>query len=290
MTFLIFIFGLMLAVGLYFISADLLKLPTLAAEKAMLSAQHSEKKPSQTIETMLNRFAVKLSRVLPMNEYKKDKLTKTLSAAGMEMSPELYMSEALVKAGAIALLALPCLALAPLLSPIALFLAILIYLKEIRKADEAMSKKRGKIEAELPRLSATLEQELKASRDVLSILENYKKSAGVELALELDILTADMRSSSYEAALVRFEGRIGSAMLSDIVRGLIGVLRGDDGGTYFQMLSHDMKQLELQRLKAEANKIPGRIRKYSFIMLMCFTLTYAVVIVSEILKSLGTMF
>ena len=290
MTFLIFIFGLMLAVGLYFISADLLKLPTLAAEKAMLSAQRSEKKQSQTIETILNGFAVKLSRVLPMNEYKKDKLTKTLSAAGMEMSPELYMSEALVKAGAIALLALPCLALAPLLSPIALFLAILIYLKEIRKADEAMSKKRGKIEAELPRLSATLEQELKASRDVLSILENYKKSAGVELALELDILTADMRSSSYEAALVRFEGRIGSAMLSDIVRGLIGVLRGDDGGTYFQMLSHDMKQLELQRLKAEANKIPGRIRKYSFIMLMCFTLTYAVVIVSEILKSLGTMF
>ena len=290
MTFLIFIFGLMLAVGLYFISADLLKLPTLAAEKAMLSAQRSEKKQSQTIETILNGFAVKLSRVLPMNEYKKDKLTKTLSAAGMEMSPELYMSEALVKAGAIALLALPCLALAPLLSPIALFLAILIYLKEIRKADEAMSKKRGKIEAELPRLSATLEQELKASRDVLSILENYKKSAGVALALELDILTADMRSSSYEAALVRFEGRIGSAMLSDIVRGLIGVLRGDDGGTYFQMLSHDMKQLELQRLKAEANKIPGRIRKYSFIMLMCFTLTYAVVIVSEILKSLGTMF
>lgn len=280
----------MLAVGLYFISADLLKLPTLAAEKAMLSAQRSEKKQSQTIETILNRFAVKLSRVLPMNEYKKDKLTKTLSAAGMEMSPELYMSEALVKAGAIALLALPCLELAPLLSPIALFLAILIYLKEIRKADEAMSKKRGKIEAELPRLSATLEQELKASRNVLSILENYKKSAGVELALELDILTADMRSSSYEAALVRFEGRIGSAMLSDIVRGLIGVLRGDDGGTYFQMLSHDMKQLELQRLKAEANKIPGRIRKYSFIMLMCFTLTYAVVIVSEILKSLGTMF
>ena len=118
----------MLAVGLYFISADLLKLPTLAAEKAMLSAQRSEKKQSQTIETILNGFAVKLSRVLPMNEYKKDKLTKTLSAAGLDMTPELYMSAAIVKAGAIALLALPCLALAPLLSPIALFLAILICL------------------------------------------------------------------------------------------------------------------------------------------------------------------
>lgn len=99
-----------------------------------------------------------------------------------------------------------------------------------------------------------------------------------------------MRSSSYEAALVRFEGRIGSAMLSDITRGLTGVLRGDDGCAYFQMLAHDMKQLELQHLKAEANKIPGKIRVFSFVMLMCFTLTYAVVIVSEILKSLGTMF
>ena len=280
----------MLAVGLYFISADLLKLPTLAAEKAMLSARRSKRKPGQTIETILSSVAVKLSRILPMNEYKRDKLSKTLSAAGLDMTPELYMSVAIVKAGAIALLALPCMAFAPLLSPVALFLAILIYMKEVRKADETLAEKRGKIESELPRLSATLEQELKASRDVLSILENFKKSAGTDFAAELDIPTADMRSSSYEAALVRFEGRIGSAMLSDVVRGLIGVLRGDDGRTYFQMLSHDMKQLELQRLKAEANKIPGKIRKYSFVMLMCFTLTYAVVIVSEILSSLGTMF
>ena len=58
-----------------------------------------------------------------------------------------------------------------------------------------------------------------------------------------------MRSGSYEAALTRFEARFNSPLLSDIVRGLIGVLRGDNGVHYFQMLSHDMKQLELQRLK-----------------------------------------
>ena len=40
------------------------------------------------------------------------------------------------------------------------------------------------------------------------------------------MLTADMRSSSYEAALIRFEARMGSAIISDIVRGLIGILRG----------------------------------------------------------------
>ena len=122
------------------------------------------------------------------------------------------------------------------------------------------------------------------------MLEHYKKNAGEEFARELDIVTADMRSSSYEAALTRFESRLNSPMLSDITRGLIGVLRGDDGGMYFQMLSHDMKQLELQRLKAEALKIPPKIRVFSFLMLMCFLMMYMVVIIFEIIRSLGGMF
>ena len=134
------------------------------------------------------------------------------------------------------------------------------------------------------------EQELGASRDVLTILENYKRHAGPDFARELDVLTADMRSSSYEAALVRFEGRLASPMLSDIVRGLIGVLRGDDGRVYFQMLSHDMKQLELQRLKAQAAKIPPKIRVYSFVMLVCFMFIYIVVILMQILTSMGGLF
>jgi tight adherence protein C len=79
-------------------------------------------------------------------------------------------------------------------------------------------------------------------------------------------------------------------MLSDITRGLIGVLRGDDSSVYFQMLAHDMKQLELQRLKAQALKIPPKIRVFSFIMLTCFILTYIAIIVYEILRSLTGMF
>ncbi|MSU03380.1 secretion protein F, partial [Tissierella sp. DSM 105185] len=166
----------------------------------------------------------------------------------------------------------------------------LVYFKEIRRADEELNEKRNKIEKELPRFVATITQELKASRDVLSMLENFKKNAGIDFANELDILTADMRSSSYEAALTRFQARINSPMLSDITRGLIGVLRGDDGSMYFQMLSHDMKQLELQRLKAEAMKIPPKIRVFSFIMLMCFMGVYISIIIYEIIRSFSGLF
>ena len=71
-------------------------------------------------------------------------------------------------------------------------LAVLSYFKETRKADEQLKAKRDQIEGELPRFVATVEQSLKASRDVLAMLEAYKKNAGPAFANELDVLTADM--------------------------------------------------------------------------------------------------
>ena len=290
MTIYLFLFGVLLGLGLFFIAADLLKLPTLATQKAMLSAGKQAKAKPKTTEALLHTAAVRLSAYIPMDEYKRSRMANVLSAAGLSEAPELFMAKAIVKSAAIALAVIPCLVVLPLLAPIVLFLAVLVYFKEIRKADEALAEKRGKIESELPRFVATITQELKASRDVLSMLENFKKNAGEDFAAELDVLTADMRSSSYEAALTRFEARFNSPMLSDIVRGLIGVLRGDDGRIYFQMLSHDMKQLELQRLKAQAAKIPPKIRVYSFVMLVCFMLIYIVVILMQILTSMGGLF
>lgn len=289
MQLLILLFGIFFGFGMFFILADLLKLPSLATGKAMLSATKQSGEKAKTLETMLNGLAVKLAKYIPIDEYKKIRMKNTLNAAGMSETPEEFTANAILKAGLIATAVIPCLLVFPLLAPVVLFLSIIIYFKEIRKADEKLSAKREKIEMELPRFVATITQELKASRDVLSMLDNYKKSAGEDFARELDIVTADMRSSSYEAALTRFESRLNSPMLSDITRGLIGVLRGDDGTMYFGMLTHDLKQLELQRLKAQALKIPPKIRVFSFLMLMCFMMMYVVVIVFEIIRSLGGM-
>ena len=290
MMMLIFTFGIFLAFGLFFILADVLKLPYLSAAKAMLSTTRAEKKAAKSIETYLMTWAVKLSKYIRMDAYRRSRMKNILKATGMNMTPEVYQAYAIVKCGAILLGVIPCLLVFPLLAPVVVFLAVMIYFKETRRADEKLKVKRDEIENELPRFVANVEQELKNSRDVLSIIENFKKNAGAAFAGELDILAADMRSSSYEAALTRFEARLNSPMLSDVVRGLIGVLRGDDSAVYFQMLAHDFKQLELQKLKSEAQKIPPKIRVFSFIMLLCFLLTYLAIIAFEILKSLGGMF
>lgn len=286
----LFFTGILIAAGLFLILADVLKLPAMGAGKAMLGAGKENKKAAKTVEAWLMTGAVKLSKYIRMDEYKRGRMTNILKASGISMTPEVYTAYAITKSGAIALGALPCLFLLPLLAPVLLILAVLTYFQEMKRADEQLWEKREQVEGELPRFVATIEQTLKASRDVLAMIETYKKNAGPAFAHELNVLTADMRSSSYEAALTRFESRLNSPMLSDVVRGLIGVLRGDDSAVYFQMLAHDFKALELQRLKGQAQKIPPKIRIFSFIMLMCFLFTYLAIIAVEILNSLGTMF
>ena len=287
---LLFLFGLFLALGLFFLAASLLHLPTIGAAKAMLGTAKQERKGAKTLETCFMILAVRLSHYIRMDEYKKSRMGNVLKASGMNLTPEVYQAYALVKAGTVLLAVIPCAILMPLLVPVVVVLALLLYFKEGQKADEKLKAKREEIEGELPRMVATIEQELKASRNVIGMLERFKGNAGQALTGELDILLADMRSSNYEAALTRFEARLNSPMLSDVVRGLIGVLRGDDSSVYFQMLAHDFKQIELQRLKAQAQKIPPKIRVFSFVMLVCFLLTYLAIICYVALESLGGMF
>lgn len=287
---LLLLFGGFLFLGMFFLAADLLKVPYMKTEKALLDTGRNNKKGSVAFDAFLLQGAMRLSHVIRMDEYRKSRMKNVLKATGIKMTPEVYQAYALTKAGLLMAGIIPCLLLFPLLTPIVVFLAVMVYFKEIQRADEMLKSKRKSIEDELPRFVANLEQELQNNRDVLSMVENFRKNAGTEFGEELGVLAADMRSSSYEAALTRFEARLNSPMLSDVVRGLIGVLRGDNSVVYFQMLAHDFKQIELQKLKSEAQKIPPKIRFFSFLMLMCFLLTYLAIIVFEIIKSLGGMF
>lgn len=284
------LFGGFLFLGMFFLAADLLKMPSLKMEKALMNTGKNSKKGTQALEAFVLGGAVRLSSAIRLDEYRKTRMKNVLKATGIKMTPEVYQAYALIKAGLLLAGIIPCLFVFPLLSPIIVFLAVMVYFKEIQRADEILKSKRKSIEDELPRFVAHLEQELQNNRDVLSMIENFRKNSGADFAEELGVLVADMRSSSYEAALTRFEARLNSPMLSDVVRGLIGVLRGDNSVVYFQMLAHDFKQLELQKLKSEAQKIPPKIRVFSFLMLMCFLLTYLAIIVFEIIKSLGGMF
>lgn len=284
------LFALCLGMGLYLILAELFKVPTYKASKAILSMGKKTKKQAKNSDAFILELAAKLSKILPMDEYKRRKLTATLRSAEIPMTAELYMAQAMIKAGLVLLCIIPCLLIAPIISPVFVVVGIGVYFSESTKADKLIQARRADIEYELPRFVATLTQELVASRDVLSILETYQKHAGKAMKNEMSITIADMRTGNFEGALTRFEARVSSAMLSDVVRGLVGVLRGDDGVVFFRMLSHDMKQLELQRLKRLALERPPKIRKYSFMLLGCMLLLYMGVMGYQIIGTMSGIF
>ena len=284
------LFGLTFSFGIYLLLIDGLKLPSNRAIKALLAIDKRKKKKTKNFEILINELSVRCSKLVKLTDYKKRILTATLKSADIKLAPETYITRAWIKAGMTLLFIIPAFLIFPIIFPVILFLAVAVYFKEIRSADEAVRSMREHIEFELPRFVSTLSQELKASRNVLSILESYKENAGTSFKKELEITVADMKSGHYESALTRLESRLGSSSFSEVSRGLIGVLRGDDGVVYFQMLAHDLKQLELQRLKKVAMKRPSKVRKYSFAMLFCFLLMYLTVMFIEIVKTLGNMF
>lgn len=283
-------FGTLFGLGAFFLLAGLLRLPTSASTKAVLTVTSRGKSQKGSINAVLFDMAARLSPLVHLDSYKRKKLEAQLKSAEIKMSPETYIAVAWVKAGLIALLIIPALLLFPILAPVIVFLAVAVYFKEQKRADEIVQQRREEIEAELPRFVNTIEQELRASRDVLNILKSYQRNAGHAMKRELEITIADMASGNEENALTRMESRIGSTMLSDVVRGLISVKRGDNGIMYFQMLSMTFKQLELQKLKLEAMKQPGKMRKYSFMLLGCFLLMYLGVLGYVVLEAFGDLF
>lgn len=290
MKILILIVFILFGTGLFLLLSGLLHLPTLRTSRVMMDAAREDKKLSKTVDALYMDGAARLSGYIRINDYKRSRMNNVLRASGLGITPEVYMAHAYLKAGSIFILVIPALYIFPLAAILLVLLGVMVYYRETRKAEEMLREKREQVEGELYRFASTITQELKNSRDVLSMLEHYKENAGPMFRRELDIVCADMRSGSYEAALTRFEARLNSPQLSDVVRGLIGVIRGDDGAVYFQMLTHDFKQAELQRLKAKAAKIPPKIRVFSFAMLVCFLATYFAIIGYEIIRSMGTLF
>ena len=285
-----YLIGLFFGIGLYLILADHFRVPYFATSKAHNNLAHRQEKKTSSLDVWLGDLAVWMARHIKLNDYKKMQLQTDLRSAGITLSPEMHIANAIVKSALIGAMAIPVAFIFPLLCPVILVLAVLIYLKSSKGVADKIKAKRKKIEYELPRLVSHIEKTLKHNRDVLYILDGYMKNAGKEMGDELEITVADMRSGNYEAALTRLEARVGSTMLSDVTRGLIGVLRGDDTDAYWANLALKFSDYQRTLLKAEAAKVPAKVKRLSMCLLICFMLMYVLVIGMQIIVSLGGLF
>ena len=275
------------AVGLALILMDRFKVPKYSVSKATHNLGKRQNQKTNPLEIWLKEIANWVSGKIRLNEYKRMQLEADLKTADMNMTPEMYVADNIVKSLFIGIFAIPVFFFNKLIAGLIVLCAIILYVNNSKKVANRIRDKRKKIEYELPRLVATIEKTLTHNRDVLGILDAYKDGAGPELKRELEITVADMRSGNYEVALTRLESRVGSAMLSDVTRGLISVIRGDETAVYWGSLVLKFSDDQRQNLKAEAEKAPKRVRKLSMVLLICFMLIYVAVIGEVLISSLG---
>ncbi len=279
-----------LSIGMYLILADLFKLPYYKTSKAIMSLSKWQKEKTSDFEMWLKSIAVFISNHLRLNDFKKSQLESDLQIARIDLTPEMFKANAIVKSMIIGVLAIPMYFIFPMLSPVVLVLAIALYNNEIRSVTKRIKAKQKKIEYELPRFVFNIEKTLKHSRDVVYMLESFKDRAEPELKHELEITIADMKSGNYESAITRLESRVGSSMMSDICRGLIGIIRGDETQMYWASLGIKFSDYQRQQLRLEAQKVPRKVKRLSMCLLLCFMLVYVVVIFSQIMSSIGVLF
>ena len=284
------IIAILCAYGLFCVLASHFNIPSFAVAKATHALGKKRNKKTSKIEIWCRNLATVIEKKLRLSDYKKAQLKADLATADMNMTPEAYVATAIVKALMIGIFAVPLWFVSPIISIMVLVVAVVMYYSHSKKVSNIIKEKRYKIESELPRFVLNIEKMLKHTRDVLYILDNYRESAGTELKRELEITVADMRSGNYEIAITRLESRVGSTMLSDVTRGLIGIIRGDETAIYWATLGIKFSDYQRQLLKRQANSIPKKERRLSMVLLVCFLVMYVVVIGSTLLSSLGGIF
>ncbi len=291
MTMLVILACIFFGIAAYNLSCAIVDVPTGKTSKAMLLTRKQRGvKNEKLLEVYITRIASYLEPFMKLDHLKRAKLQSILNIAGVNLTPEVYVLKAYVTSVLTALCSVPLFFIQPLFAIVVIGLAVTLWFSIYYAAFDFVKKRKKVLEAEIPRFALTIAQHLENDRDVLKLLTSYRRTAGKELGYELDQTIADMKTGNYENALLHLEARVGSTLLSDVVRGLIGTLRGDDQHMYFKMVCFDMRQIEQNNLKKEAAKRPKQIQKYSMMMLFCIIIIYAVVLSTEVIGSLGAFF
>lgn len=285
-----FIVGGLIGVAMFFILENIFKIPLSKTINSVIGLERQMSEGQSRLNSSLEEVAIWLSKHIHINEYKRAQMKSDIDAARLQITPEMFKANAIVKAGIIGIWALPMLPISRLFAGIIALAGPVMYYNEMKSLPGRIREKRRAIEYELPRFVFTIEKTLRHSRNIMEMFTSYAQIAGPELKHELEITIADMRSGNYENAIVRLETRVGIPMMSDVCRGLISIMRGDDTTVYWQSLEIKFSDYQRELLKLEAQKIPKRVNRLSMVMLICFTITWVIVIGVQVVGSLSVLF
>lgn len=278
----------MLTVGIYLLFAVCFKAPSAKQATALyrtgrlLKTKHFSEKMKISLGAWLAKmpfFPALTKKIQPILDQDKKQRTAEVYLAGCFLKTVLLCSVGLIGSFFVKPFIL-----------IALAAPFVAYFEEYQNLENVVRIRKETIEKELPDFIAAILVELSAQRDLIRMMTNYLPYAGSELKKELSTTILDMQSGNYEQALLRMEYRVCSSHMSSVIRGLIGVTRGNDETTYFQLLAQAIRQSELTRQKRKALELKPKFTIGAAVLLViCFMLIFGVLLIDLSMKS-GDLF
>ena len=284
------VIAVMLAGGLFLIACDLFRVPTYKTSRAMIGTERQNSKKQSRINSMLDDLAKWLAGKIRLRDFKKAQIQANLDTARMPITPELFISPCIVKAGIVAVMSILVFPMFTAGGIAVLLFAFIYYLTLVQELGKKVDSHRKAVEYELGQFVFTIQRSLQHGRNITVMLQNYREICGPDMRQEVDITLADMFSGNHEQAISRMEVRLGSAMVSDVCRGLISVIHGDDTTAYWVNLEQKFAEHQRNELRDKANKIPAKVSRLSMAMLFAFLGLWLGVLIMQMAEALGELF
>lgn len=287
--------AVLIGFGIYMFGLYVTMPPTNKSKQIVSRVNNLDKGEKQTlINKVLGGFSQKvILGFVELSATTKYKLQTALDYFHYNVSPEQHFSDALA-AGILVMFLCALLMFAnPYFGVLALVLGVFIFTNELNSPVKKLNSVKKNIEYDSALFCKFIADALKEdNRNVIEILTSCKESVSNDFKLELEHTLTDLKTGNQEEALVAMSKRVGSSTMTQIVVGLLGVLRGDDQTIYFDMLYEKLYKEELARIKKSNSTKAGTISKLAMVLILpviAMILIPIILVLAEELKKNGVI-
>ena len=159
-----------------------------------------------------------------------------------------------------------------------------------RESVQSKIKNREKaIAREMPRFVHTIARTLRGNRDIENAVEMYRRVAGPEMASELDILLAEMRTGNVQVALMHFGRRLGTTDAFRLCSILQDLSTGVDQSAALQYLAGDLSTQSKEAIRKELLLRPAKMRRTYYPAVIICVIMILYVLVMYVIQSLNSI-
>lgn len=238
----------------------------------------------------LNNILKIVAPLIPLSESSEKKMNDDLKRADIPYNAKEYYAKAILSACLGILVTVFATTLNSALLVIGgLLMSVYLFFKNYDEVKDILKNKNKMLEDEIPTFVRSIESGLHTDRDIIRCFERYKKIASPAMASELDIVIADMQSSSVAQGLMRFENRLNSPEISRLCAALIEVDRGIDNSLTLQYLAQDMTVMHRQLILRELDKRPGQMKRAILPAGIVLVIMMFYILIEAVIRSTATL-